>query len=510
MTPRWLWRTMLGVILVGYGVVAVLYAVITPVWQAPDEPAHYNYVASLVENGCCPVIAAGDWDSAALNQLTSNKFPPELNSLIPRIEYEDHQPPLYYALATLPYVLANGELVAVRLFSVLLGAGIVFLAYAIGRMIAPARPTVALTAAALMAYVPQHVGMLGTANNDALAWLLAALALYGIGRYLTALKIRHRWRWWLGFGVLLGGMFLTKTTVYFYAAVIALALVARPLMNASTSTEARGLNVALNVVSALRNTIPQSVQAKIPTHRLGRNFLRTALDLYGPRLRRAGREILIGIGVVWGVGLVLGLLWWGRNLVVYGAPDFMGLIAHDAVVVGQGRTSEFIARDGLWQTLQNGTRTLFNSFWGQLGWMGLPLPTWAYRWISVGVWVSIAGWILSLWRGRKAAPSALTVSYSVLMGVVALLAVLQVIYYNLTFYQVQGRYLFPALIPFALWLAAGLDMWPRALEQRFSNGTGNRSRWVVYVGYAVPLAVAAALGALNLWMLRYAIPSLAP
>jgi len=227
-------------------------------------------------------------------------------------------------------------------------------------------------------------------------------------------------------------------------------------------------------------------------------------------LRRSGREILIGVGVVWGVGLALGLLWWGRNLIVYGAPDFMGLIAHDAVVVGKGRTSEFIARDGLWQTLQNGTRTLFNSFWGQLGWMALPLPAWAYRWISVAIWLSVFGWIVSLWRGRKATPSALTVSYSVLMGVAALLAVLQVIYYNLTFYQVQGRYLFPVLIPFALWLAAGLDMWPRALEQRFSNGTGRPYRWVVYVGYAIPLGVAAALGALNLWMLRYAIPSLAP
>lgn len=33
----------------------LLYATRTPVWQAPDEPAHYNYVRALVDYGAFPI-----------------------------------------------------------------------------------------------------------------------------------------------------------------------------------------------------------------------------------------------------------------------------------------------------------------------------------------------------------------------------------------------------------------------------------------------------------------------
>jgi len=42
---------------------------------------------------------------------------------------------------------------------------------------------------------------------------------------------------------------------------------------------------------------------------------------------------------------------------------------------------------------------------------------------------------------------------------IMLLALAMLIYYNLTFVQFQGRYLFVALLPFALTLAAGVDAW---------------------------------------------------
>ncbi len=45
-------------ILLVYFVLASLYAIYTPAWQAPDEPAHYNYVRYLAENGHFPVLAA--------------------------------------------------------------------------------------------------------------------------------------------------------------------------------------------------------------------------------------------------------------------------------------------------------------------------------------------------------------------------------------------------------------------------------------------------------------------
>ena len=57
--------------------VGALFAVRTPPWQAPDEPAHVNYVRQLVE-GQWPVIAPGDWDQPYLSQIVGAEFAPGL------------------------------------------------------------------------------------------------------------------------------------------------------------------------------------------------------------------------------------------------------------------------------------------------------------------------------------------------------------------------------------------------------------------------------------------------
>jgi hypothetical protein len=53
MRPR---RIILLVILALYVILGVLYAVRTPPWQAPDEPAHYNYVRFVPTTGGFPVL----------------------------------------------------------------------------------------------------------------------------------------------------------------------------------------------------------------------------------------------------------------------------------------------------------------------------------------------------------------------------------------------------------------------------------------------------------------------
>ena len=44
-----------------YLIVGLLYLTRTPAWQAPDEPAHYNYVRQL-SDGRLPVMEMGDYD----------------------------------------------------------------------------------------------------------------------------------------------------------------------------------------------------------------------------------------------------------------------------------------------------------------------------------------------------------------------------------------------------------------------------------------------------------------
>ena len=112
--------TLLLVLLVYLALVA-LFAFKTPPWQNPDEPAHYNYVAYLATEGKLPVLQMGDYDGAYLERLKAEKFPPALS--IDPVRYEFHQPPLYYLLAAPVYWLSGGSLLALRLFSAVLGAG---------------------------------------------------------------------------------------------------------------------------------------------------------------------------------------------------------------------------------------------------------------------------------------------------------------------------------------------------------------------------------------------------
>mgnify|MGYP000512916886 CR=1 FL=1 len=209
-------------ILVAYLALGVGFAVRTPAWQAPDEPAHYNYIAQVAANGCCPVIEMGDWDKPYLDQLTASRFRPDLLANLSRLEYEDHQPPLYYLIAAPVYALTSGSLTALRLLSVVVGAGVVWCAFAVGRVVLPERPQIALGAAAFVAFLPQHVAMLAAVNNDGLAELVIGLALLLVAHYLKGSAVQP---WHLG--ILMGIGLLTKVSTLFLVGLAPLAMIMR-------------------------------------------------------------------------------------------------------------------------------------------------------------------------------------------------------------------------------------------------------------------------------------------
>lgn len=377
-------------------VVGTLYAVYTPVWQAPDEPAHYNYIRSLAEGDGFPVMEPGDYDQAYLSRLTTEGFPPELS--IEALEYEDHQPPLYYLLATPVFWLSGGNVAALRVFSLLLGGVGVAMLMAILREFWPERPGMAWLGSGIVAFIPQFVAMMAAINNDALTLALLWLWLWLALRYLRGATAP----WVLG-GVL-GLLLLTKSTGY---GAVVLAVLA-----------------------------------------IGLRARRT-----GQSLRWRARELLL----ILGPALVLGALWWTRNAVVYGWPDVMGLIHHDAVVTGQPRTADWIARDGLFPFLGGALRTTFHSFWGQFGWMGVVLDERIYLGLTIfsGLIVWGAAWRLA--SGLRVGLEARQRDGLFLLGASALITVALFVGYNLTFVQHQGRYLFTALPLVGLAAVAGLE-----------------------------------------------------
>jgi hypothetical protein len=103
-------------LLAAYMVAGALFAYHTPNWQAPDEPAHYNYVAHIAKTLTLPVLEMGDYNQQKLENLLSTNF---LRRLPPTVlRYEDYQPPLYYLLVTPVYWASGGSLFAIRLFGV--------------------------------------------------------------------------------------------------------------------------------------------------------------------------------------------------------------------------------------------------------------------------------------------------------------------------------------------------------------------------------------------------------
>jgi len=395
-------------ILVAYLIVGTFFAALTPRWQVPDEPAHYNYIAALAQGKGFPVMEARDYDQKYLERLTAERFPPSLPT--DSLAYEDHQPPLYYLLATPIFLIFNGALLPLRLFSLLLGGVIVALTMALAHEVLPHSPGIAWLAGGFVAFLPQHLAMMAGVNNDSLTEALLALWLLLALRYLRGKVSPYV------LGAVLGALLITKTTGY----------VALPL--------------AVLVV-ALR-------------WRRGGFSWRWALTQL--------LQILIP-------GLALGSLWWIRNLLTYGWPDFLGLRRHDLVVVGQPRTADWIARQGLWPFLRGALRTTFQSFWGQFGWMGVVLDARIY--LGAGIFTALALWG-ALWLGVRVAKEGLEPRQRdalILLGASALITLALPIWYNLTYVQHQARYLFPALPIFALVAALGLR---RLAEVRLAVLTG--------------------------------------
>jgi hypothetical protein len=456
-------RLLLVPILLAYGYIAFGYARGTPRWNNPDEPAHVNVVRQVAMTGTLPVLVEGDWDKETLDRLTTAWFPNDYE--VDGIRYEGHQPPLYYVLAAPVHRLTanqslNRQILALRLFSIIIGAIAVVAAFVVAREAAPERPILAVLTAATVAFVPMNTAISAAVNNDCLATALAAVTLAAlmVGR-------RHGFsdRWAIGLGVLVGALVLTKLTVYIFVPLILATLFAA-----------------------------------------GGKALRGEAAMDSPS--RAHGEGDWGVGATWlrslrwpliaaGVGLLVAGWWIVRNMLVYGPLDPLAMTRHDQIVVGQPRWAAYDL-----ESFDFFFRILFRSFWGMFGWMGVVLDDGFYILYLVLTVLGVAGILvgrfipqpwpvtlneegepprpLPLSRGRERGPVGRgdvggadgraaqrtgapwcggegNLKHKDLLGWAALLVFAEVAYYNLTFIQPQGRYLFPALVPIALFLSTG-------------------------------------------------------
>jgi 4-amino-4-deoxy-L-arabinose transferase-like glycosyltransferase len=408
----------------------VLYSVVTPAWEAVDEPGHYQYV-----------------EYVALQRA----LPPAGDALLPRVGGSSGtQPPLYYLLAAIPVIFVqppaqddfrlnryagsgsaefgvnmvvhdfaaeafpwSGQLLALhlaRLVSVILSTVGVFYVYLLARWVFVGRPALTATATAIAAFLPQYLFIGGAVTNDILIAVLACAALYYAARVaLEPARVGDL----IGLGVSLGLALVTKNT-------------------------AVGL-------------IPSAIIAALAA---------------GVRELRAGqtRRLLVGILAVATIILALAGWWFGRNLSAYGALLSRDQDTVSRLMAGLRQPADFFA--GLsWSSMPDALWYGFQTFWGTFGWANVGMPAVIYQIIAVVCVAALWSCLLRLvWPlpDRRLLRSILFLGFSA--GVLTLAPFGREVVRGLP--TLSGRFLFPTLPAVSILLTIGLLWWAPRLAQK--------------------------------------------
>lgn len=204
------------IILCGYLFVALGFNVKAPLYEAPDERAHVEYVTILMNDASLPSFEQSyqSWQpplyylaGAGLLKLlrlpapyepTSNPdFPTQPNVM------------LHNDAESFPYAEPVLSMHVLRFVSTLFGAGTVVFIFLTALAIFPHRRLLAISSAAMTAFLPQFAFITGTVNNDSAGvFFVAAIVYFGV-RYM---KEGER-QWLVASAIALALGALTKSTV---------------------------------------------------------------------------------------------------------------------------------------------------------------------------------------------------------------------------------------------------------------------------------------------------------
>ena len=400
---------MLRLLVVGYLFLAALYATAIPPGKGPDETAHLRYVSYLAQHHRLPVFQREN----------------------PGSDYEFHQPPLYYLICLPTYLLTSSSpeaaAQAVRFVTILLGLPLLYLTFALGRTLAPERPAAAVAAAAVVAFLPMHLALVSSANNDVLTEVFFAAALVLMVRHLRAGSAYRQQQapppplFTMALaGIMTGLGLLTKS----------LAVLLLPMIWATAVLAARG---------------PQ-----------------------GYEWRRLARDLAVSTGLA----LALAGWWLWRNQVLYGDPLAQKVFL--SAFRDRPSPQEFMQRTGL----QTPSYVVLVITWTLASGLGMFGPVYGNRFVFFPYWVYLVfgakalseagGFVRHLRRTPQADWQRQSWWLSALL--VGLLLV-SFIRFNFSFFQAQARYLFPGLPAAALALCLGLgELAPARREEALLVG----------------------------------------
>jgi Predicted membrane protein (DUF2142) len=187
---------------------AICWSIVTPPFQVPDEPAHFAYVKQLAETGTPPSSSAeptGE-ELTALTALRqgSIRLRPQNQTIATQQEQDQlerelslsahekgsaaagvatSQPPLYYALAAIPYSLARDgsvldRLQLMRLMSALFAGLTAMFVFLFVRETLPGTPWAWVVGGLAVALTPLLGFMSGAVNPDSMLFAVTAAIFY--------------------------------------------------------------------------------------------------------------------------------------------------------------------------------------------------------------------------------------------------------------------------------------------------------------------------------------------
>jgi hypothetical protein len=232
----------LGLLMVLAFVQGLTYALLIPLWQAPDEPMLFEYAALTAELGRIPhsLDRSASLESRILESMNQHQFwsfvvdqPPTVLPTtfeeaanifwMPRQVAGD--PPGYFALAGFALWIApdkhiDAQVLLLRALNALLIPLIALCAYASARELTPAgaATTIPLAVTALVAFQPMFSVINSAIGNDSLANMVAALICW---RWMRIVRTGASWREVLLLGALATAGLLIKRTLLPYALLLA-------------------------------------------------------------------------------------------------------------------------------------------------------------------------------------------------------------------------------------------------------------------------------------------------
>ncbi len=420
---RWLY-----IILINYVLLASLYSLVTPLFEASDELWHYPMVKYMADH--------------------SLQLPPQDPTNPAAWRQEGSQPPLYYMMAAIltgwidtsdmeqirrinphanigevhPDGNANmivhrtkaeafpwhGTVLAVhlsRFLSITLGLGTVVITYLIACEIFPERPNIVLGATALTAFIPMFLFISGSVNNDNLSNLLGNLLTLLVVRLLKLQTIPN-WRIYILLGVCIGAGLLAKLNLGFFIPVIAIAL--------------------LLISIRLRNW----------------------------------RPLVIGGFISGGLTIVIAGWWYWHNWQLYADPTGLAMFLQ---MVGRRGIPANAAQ--LWSERNSFTQ----AYWGFFGGVNVPLPDFIYLVLNIigglGLLGALAFVIYTLARKTWSFDRWLPASVTLLWPIVTFISYLR---WTAETPASQGRLVFVALSSISLWMVVGWIWWQPKRVQPYS------------------------------------------